>query len=125
MGTLANPTVEVNDVVIAIRPNSLKYKKGKGDRNARAQSAGGDSVDIVVTEDADTKKSMCGFTLILTKSADDLIDAWIANFDQNTVRLSEGDFVLSFRQMTILSEPERAPGSDGEVEITFEGKAVE
>jgi len=121
--TLANPTVQVNDVTIGIVPNSVSYKSGKGDRNVRAESAGGDSVDVVVTENAETKVSMVKFKLYNTKSNDEKLRGWQTNADGNTIQLSDGDFVRSFASMYVTSDPEIAVGADGEIEIEFMGKA--
>lgn len=121
--TLANPSVEVNDIVIGIKPNSLKFKTGKGDVNVRPQSAGGDSIEIVRTENAETKKSMVGFVLYNTKPNVDNVRAWQSNnsADGNTVKLSDGDFVESFRNMFLITDPEITLGADGEMEVMFEG----
>ena len=123
--TLSNPTVEVNDIIIAIKPNSLSFKKGKGDKNVRAQSAGGNSIDTIITEDAETKVSMVKFMLITTKEGIELLDGWEDAGDSgNTVRLSDGDFVVSFRKMVVTTEPERGTGADGETEVEFHGQPV-
>lgn len=119
MGTLSNPSVEVNNDAIAIIPNSLKYKKGKGDQKALPQSAGGNSIDIVQTVDAETKKGMVAFSLRNTKSNQDLLDSW--QDGSNTVRCSQDDFILSFRNMIVITDPEVATGADGSFEVMFEG----
>jgi len=123
MGTLSNPTVEVNNDVVAIIPNSLSYKKGKGDRKALPQSSGGNAIDIVVTEDAETKKSMVKFSLRNTKANQDRLDSW-QDEEQNTIRLSQGDFVIPFRQMVVTGDPETETGADGKLEVMFEGAPV-
>lgn len=122
--TLANPTVEVNDNPIAIVPNSLSYKKGQGDKTVKVQSAGGNATETVITENAETKKSMVKFKLYNTKENFDNANVWIDNIDGNTIRLSEGELTESFRGMVTTTEPERMVGADGELELTFEGQAV-
>lgn len=122
--TLANPTVEVNDAPIAIIPNSLSYKKGQGDKTVKAQSAGGNAIEVVISENAETKVSMVKFKMFNTKENFDMINAWTDNINGNTIRLSEGELVESFRTMVVTSEPERMIGADGEAEITFEGTPV-
>ena len=119
--TLANPTVEINDVAIAIKPNSLKLKSGKGDINIRPQSAGGNSIQIVKTDNAETKKGMVTFSLFNTKQNIDAVKSWQDSEDGNTIQLSEGDFIQSFRQMFVMTDPEISLGADGELEIVFEG----
>ena len=120
--TLANPTIEVNNGVIGIKPNSLTFKSGKGDKKVRPQSAGGNSVEMVITEDAETKKGMVKFTLYNTKTNVDLLTAWQDSVEGNTVRFSDGEFVRSFRTMTVTSDPDISLGADGEFEAVFEGQ---
>ena len=122
--TLSNPTIEVNDATIAIIPNSLSYKKGQGDKAVKAQSAGGNAIEIVVSENAETKISMVKFKMTNTKENFDLIDGWTTNINGNTIRFSEGEMVESFRTMVVTSEPERMIGFDGEAEIEFQGSPV-
>lgn len=121
MGTLSNPTAEVNNDAIGIVPNSLTYKKGKGDKNVRPQSAGGNSVSMVITENAETKKGMVKFSLYNTKNNQDLLDAWQDN-NANTIRLSQDDFVVSFRGMVVITDPDVQTGADGNLEVVFEGQ---
>ena len=122
--TLENPTVQINDVTIPIKPNSLSYKTGRGDRNIRAQSAGGNSIETVMTEDAETKKSMVKATFLMTKDVDASVIDWMDNRDENSIRISEGDFTKSFRLMAVVGEPELNTGADGEVEVEFCGPPV-
>lgn len=122
--TLSNPSVEVNDSAIAIVPNSLSFKKGQGDKSVKAQSAGGDAIETVITENAETKVSMVKFKLFNTKENFDLANGWIDNIDGNTIRLSEGEMTESFRGMVVTTEPERSVGADGELELEFMGSPV-
>lgn len=122
MGTLANPTVEVNDTVISIVPNSLSFKTGRGDTNLRPQSAGGDSVEVIKTVDAETKKGMVKFSMITETGNVALVKTWQSLDDGVTIRLSDGDFLESFRRMHVMEDPEVTTGADGITEITFEGQ---
>lgn len=122
--TLTNPTIEVNDNPIAIVPNSCSYKKGRGEKAVKAQSAGGNAIETVITINAETKKSMVKFKLYPTKENFDLSDVWIDNVYGNTIRLSEGELTESFRGMVTTTEPERKIGADGELELEFEGQPV-
>ena len=118
--TLSNPVIEVNDSVISIMPNSFSYKEGQGDKDVKAQSAGGNAIDVVITENAETKISRAKFKLYNTATNLNLIKTWMAN-QVNTIRASEGDIVVPFRDMVVTTEPERAIGADGELEIEFKG----
>lgn len=120
--TLANPTVEVNNSVIGIIPNSLSYKSGKGNVNLRPQSSGGDAIEVIRTVDAETKKGMVKFSLYNTKTNADNVEEWQDTIDGVTIRLSDGDFVKSFRRMFVMEDPEHNLGADGNIEVTFEGQ---
>ena len=119
--TLSNPTVEVNDDPIRIVPNSLVYKTGQGDKAVKAQSGGGNDIETVVTENAETKVSMVKFKLFNTEQNLAIVKIWMAGFS-NTIELSEGSTAESFRGMVVTTEPERNIGADGDLEITFEGQ---
>jgi hypothetical protein len=120
--TLANPTIEINDAVIGIVPNSASYKTGKGDINIRAQSAGGNSIDVIKTENAETKISMVKFKLYNTSTNVGLVRTWQDSVDGNTIAMSDGDFIESFREMFVITDPEVMLGADGELEVEFNGR---
>lgn len=120
--TLANPTIEVNDAAIGIVPNSVSFKTGKGDVNIRAQSAGGNSIDVIRTENAETKISMVKFKLYNTRTNVQLMRDWQDSTTGNTINLSDGDFIESFREMFVTTDPEVALGADGELEVEFMGR---
>ena len=42
--------------------------------------------------------------------------------DGVTIRLSDDDFLVSFRRMHVMEDPEVTTGADGTTEITFEGQ---
>jgi len=121
--TLSNPSLEINDDVVAYVPNSLSYKEGSGDKEVKAQTSGGNSISVVVTENAETKISNLKFKLFNTAANLNLINTWSANL-ANTAALSEGEISVSFRDMVVCTEPERAIGADGELEIEFKGAPV-
>ena len=125
--TLSNPTVEVDDDTISIIPNSLSYKEGQGDRNVKAESAGGNAITPIVTINAETKISMCKWKLSNTEEHLNQVKAWIAASEDGgvTISLSEGDIQVAFREMILTTEPERAIGADGELEVDFQGPPVE
>lgn len=121
---LANPTLEINDQVVPYKPNSLTFKGGSGDITVRPQSAGGASVENVITQDIETRKSMIKFTLLAETGNMDLID----DFSQLSIgaagvviRLSAPSFTRTFRGMRLIADPERSIGAEGEAELEFHG----
>lgn len=125
---LATPTVEINDRVIEIKPNSLSFKGGSGDVNVRHQTAGGGAGTQVVTKDAETRRGMVKFSLISEKTNMELTEEWLELSDPsaagNVIRLSDIGFTRNFRNMRVTSEPERSIGSDADFEIEFMGEAA-
>ncbi len=122
MSNLATPTVVVNDDTIEIVPNSLKYKLGLGDVNIRTQQSG-TVVTTVVNEDAETKLSMVSFSQILTGVSDAQVQVWLeARVNGGvTIEFFDGSIARSFRSMVLVTEPERITGSEGSVELEFQG----
>lgn len=121
---LAVLTVEVNDQIIEIKPNSLAFKDGFGNMNVRHQTGGGDAGSKVITEDAETQVGMVKFTLLSTVVNDERKKTWLQlsrNEQGNVIRLSGTGFTRNFRNMRITEEPETAVGAEGEFEVMFEG----
>jgi hypothetical protein len=120
---LATPSVEVGNVVVAIVPNTVTMVDGKGSKMVRAMSSGGDSVTMVITDDAETKKGMVKFSLPNTKTAVDLKRSWQDATNGVSIRLSDrkSSFQTSFRNMIVTEDPEVSLTADGVMEVSFEG----
>ena len=76
---------------------------------------------MVVSENAETKKSMVKFSMFPTKPNSDLVNTWLDNSAGNAILLSEGAFTRQFRNMFIINDPEFNFTADGVTEIIFEG----
>lgn len=118
---LSNPSVQWNGNPIYIEANSLSHNLGKGERNVRSFSAGGNSVTTVVTEDASTKIGMIKFSL-----ANDPQGAKWANqmhelICENEFQIAQDGYQASFKEMTLLTSPEIPFSSDGVIELEFMG----
>lgn len=121
---LAVVTVEINDEVIEIKPNSLTYKGGLGDINVRHQTGGGEAGTKVITEDAETQIGMVKFTLLTETTNTDRVNTWgrlSRSAQGNVIRLSGEGFTRNFREMRLITDPEIAIGAEGEFELLFEG----
>jgi len=124
---LAVVTVEINDEVIEIKPNSLSFKGGLGDINVRHQTGGGEAGTKVITEDAETQIGMVKFSLITETTHVARVNTWgllSRNAQGNVVRLSGEGFTRNFRQMRLITDPEVAIGADADFEVVFEGNAA-
>jgi hypothetical protein len=119
---LSNPTVSVDDEVVAIEANSLSFNEGAGEMNVRTQSAGGGAIETVVTEDVSTKRAMVKFGLLATSRNLDLVTQWqerSRSLRGVVIRVSDLDFTRSFRGSRIINDPERSIGPEGRVEVEF------
>ena len=125
---LSNPSIEINDRAIHIVPNSLSIKRGKGDVNIRAQTAGGGAIEIITTDNAETRVSMVKFSVFPTNEYLELIPTWQEGrfSGGNTIRISDKtiDTPLSFTGMQITTDPEYAFGADTQIELEFMGDAT-
>ena len=131
MPTLSVPTIKVNNDVVAIVPNSFKYKTGAGDVKVRAASAGGGNAVAVHSQDAETMIGSCEFKLYNTIDKTELISDWQALVGSNTVEAlqrginGEKDFVLPFRHMSVVTDPDIEASADGSILVQMAGDKVE
>ena len=120
MTTLFAPTVLVNNVSVAIKPNSFSYKEGFGERKVRIASGGGATLAQIVSEDIETQLSTCKFMLYTTAENVKLVRDWQSKGDANAVEVSDkGGFTRTFGNAIITNDPDIALGVDGEVEVEF------
>lgn len=115
------PQVVVNDIPVYIKPNSLKWKAGYGERKTRVGSAGAGRREVYNTEDIETQFGYISFVLYTTTGNVQLIEEWQENFDTNTVSFQEKGIERTMNRAIIQNDPENAAGVDGEVEIMFQG----
>lgn len=123
---IATPTIQVNNETISIIPNSFKYKNGRGERTIRTQSSGGSAVDVVMTENAETKKSMVTFEMLNTAENISLAEDWQDLLNANAITASDNNnnFTKAFGNMTVITDPEITLSQDGNLTLEFEGSAA-
>lgn len=118
---ISSPTVTVDNETIAIVPNSFEFGLGLGTKNVRVASSGGNSTEIIVTENVEEKKSPVKFSIYPTKENIDKIQKWgkdkhvVQGFDQ------EG-FQKTIQDAVLISDPKIALGADTVIELEWEGK---
>lgn len=122
MAPRSDPTVLVNDIPYSVVPNSIKHKFGLGETKVNAASVGGGSVEMNVTEDAETKVSMMKFKMFTTTENEEAFKTWKQTPGANTVVYSEaGKKPLSGTFMSVVNDPEWEDSAEGQVEIDFQG----
>ncbi len=125
---LSDAAVLVNDEVVAIVPNSLKYTEGFGEQNIRAASVGGGAVEQVYSQDLETALSKAMFDIHTTPSNVKLARSWKSNGNQNVVQIagktSEGTLTRTFTQAAMTGDPEIEIASEGVINIEFMSNAA-
>jgi hypothetical protein len=117
---LYKPSVVVNNIEIFIKPNSLSYKTGFGERKVRTAHAGG-VLRTYATEDIETQRGYAKFVMYTTVEHINEIETWQLNFDANTVSWQERGENRTMTNAIITNDPEINTGVEGETEIMFEG----
>ena len=121
---LATPTIEVDNQVVAIKPNTLSYQNGDGELTVRPQIAGAGAIETVLTKDAETQRSMVKFSLITEAGNISLKDGWKRKSEELAgvaIRFSDEGFTRAFRAMRLINDPEIAIGVDADFELEFMG----
>lgn len=120
---VANAAVIVNNNVVAVVPNSVKYTEGLGEQEIKAASTGGGQSEQIYSENIENNFSMISFDVYNTVEAIDLARQWKANRNQNLVQVAgktvEGNITRTFSQAAILNDYEVGLGSDTVISLEF------
>lgn len=122
---LSTMTVLVNDAVVPIVPNSLKFTEGFGEQNIRAASSGGNSTEQVFSQNVEEALGKVMFDIYATPAAIALQRGWQANLNRNVVQLAgsndDGDVTRTYTQCALVNDPEVEVGSEGVISLEFKG----
>jgi len=125
---LADATVMVNDVVLAIVPNTLKYTEGFGEQNVRAASVGGGKVEQVYSRDVESALSKVMFDLHTTPENADIAREWKSKGNQNVVGIAgstaEGELRRTVQSAAMTNDPEIEIGTEGVINVEFMGNSA-
>jgi len=118
----SNGSVIVNNVPVAIMPNSLKIVDGSGEIKVRAMSAGGGAIETVHTEDVESKIGKISFELAVTDENRAISRLWKANIGSNViVVVQEGLNPIVLQTASMVNDPEWEATADGKASIEFQG----
>lgn len=120
---ISTPSVIINNLPIAIIPNSLTFTEGFGEQTMRTQSAGGGSVDVVYSVNAESLMSKVTFEIINTDQNIALARNWKSNSNDNAISLidSRTGFARNFSNMALTSDYEVSLGADTTITVEFMG----
>lgn len=118
---LANPSLLINNLPIAILPNTAKYTEGLGEQTVEVQSAGGNSIFAVYAEDVSSRMSTVSFDLANTEFHIELVRQWKSNGNANVVIINGDTLSRTFTSMSLTSDYEVGLGADSNISIEFKG----
>jgi len=121
---LANPRVLVNNLSVAIVPNSCSYTEGLGEQTVRTASAGGGSVQSVYSNNVETNLSMVKFDMFATAENLETILLWKNNANANVISISGDGLTRSFASAVLTNDYEINLGSDSVVSLEFKTDAA-
>lgn len=121
---LANPRVLVNNLPVAIVPNSCSYTEGKGEQTVMVQSAGGGSVQSVYSNNVETNLSTVKFDMRATAENLETILLWKNNANANVISISGDGLTRSFANAVLINDYEVNLGSDSVVSLEFKTDAA-
>ena len=117
---LSTPTITVNNVTVAIIPESFTFTEGKGEATMRAASSGGGRVTMVFNRDVSTQISEPKFGLYNTNENLELAKEWANNDDENAITATDvTGFTRTFTGAAITNNYEPKLSSDGSIDLEF------
>lgn len=124
---LANPQVVVNNIVLAIKPNTLAFTEGFGEQIVRAASAGGASAVQILADNIEDNFSEVKFALDPT--LDNIANArvWKSQPGQNVVSVTgtvtdgtvSSTFSRTFQKASVTNNYEVPLGADTQIDLEF------
>lgn len=124
---LANPQVVVNNITLAIKPNSLAFTEGFGEQVVRAASAGGGSVVQIIADNIEDNISDVKFSLDPTLENIANARIWKGQPGQNVISVtgtvtdgaSSATFSRSFTKASLTNNYEVPFGADTSIDLEF------
>ncbi|MEE9222965.1 MAG: hypothetical protein V3V40_05870 [Nitrosomonadaceae bacterium] len=129
----ANPQVVVNNIALAIKPNSLSFTEGFGEQIVRAASAGGAQVEQILADNIEDNFSEVKFALDPTESNIANARIWKAQPGQNVVSVTatatEGTvtttFSRTFQKATITNNYDVPLGADTQIDLEWKSSPAQ
>lgn len=120
-----NPSIIIDNLVVAYVPNSLSFTEGLGEQKLTVQTGGGGSVQQVLSDDITKKQSTVKFKLLPTADNIAFMRALKADLGGHVITLSEtgSDFSRTIVNAILINNYELQLGSDSEFEVEFHGSS--
>lgn len=120
---LSTAAVLVNNEVVTVVPNSVKFTEGFGEQQVRAGSVGGGGVEQIYSQDVESALGKVMFDIHTTPENVRLQRSWQSNQNRNVVQIAgttdEGDVTRTYTQAAMVNDPEIEIGTEGVISIEF------
>lgn len=120
---LADATFTVNNDVWAVVPNSISFTEGQGEQQIKAASVGGGATEQVFVHDIESNFSTIKVELYSTVDSIEDTKVVKSNLNQNVIQITgrtpEGSITRTFTQAALLTDPEKALGTDTTIALEF------
>ncbi len=121
---LVNPTILVNNLSTPVVTNSVSYTEGRGEQEVRVQSAGGGSVQSVLSNNVETNLSMVKLSMLPTAENIALVLSWKDNGNENVIAIADNGITRSFTNAVLINDYEVNLGSDTQIDVEFKTDAA-
>ncbi len=123
---IATPTITINNVTVQIVPNTFVYDEGLGEQTVRTQSAGGGSVQVVFSDNAEMKYSTFKFSVYPTPENISELRALKVAGNANAVSATDNNtgFTKHFLEAALTSKYDVPLGTDTVIETEWKSAQV-
>lgn len=118
---LYNPEIVINNGQIVFKPNTVTFVLGKGETKVEALSAGGGFVETAHSVDVSTKISKFKVMVETTDENITLIRQWKEIIGNMSITISDEEFHITFRNVSMINDPEIQVKSEPEIEVELHG----
>ncbi|MCK5591363.1 MAG: hypothetical protein KAI72_05355 [Candidatus Pacebacteria bacterium] len=122
---ISDPQVRINNETFQVVPNSIKGTLGLGESIVKAQSAGGGNVQVVYSENVESKLGKVTLSVFVTQDKIESVKSLKGNMNTNYISITSSGFALTMRQATLINDPEINFSNEGEIELEFQGLPIE
>lgn len=118
---LVDPSIVINNIVVAYIPNSLEFKEGFGEQKVRVQTGGGGAKQLVLADDVSKKIGSCKFKIEPTAENINLMRTLKANMDGHVITISDQDMTRTITGAVLITDYDVKLGTDQEIDLEFHG----
>ena len=119
-----DPQIRINNETFGIVPNTIKLTTGQGESVLKPQSSGNGKVQMVYSEDIETKTAKLMVSVYATKEKIDSIIALKQNRASNYIAINSDELNIILKDATLTNDPEITLGNDGQAELEFSAAPI-